>query len=174
MKTLDHHLKPQKSNKILIRVIIYSAIVIVIIIAWFLLASKVKSIQITQLQDVDKYQKDIEEKYQERLANSDKDAYDLAMIGKTLVDKNHINLGLLALLEAMKKDDHYRDIYLYTSKVYFDLGEFDKALEILQKTQDIDPLYPETQLLMAKTYEELGDVENAKLCYDKYKDFSKD
>lgn len=153
--------------------IIYGAIIIMVIIAWFLLASKVRSIKAYEMRDIDKYQKEITAKYQDRLAKSDKNAYDLAMIGKTLIEKNQTDLALLALLEAMKRDEYYRDIYLYTAQVYFDLGNYNKGLELAQKTQDIDPLYPQTQILLAKTYEKLGNANATKLCYDKAKDFER-
>lgn len=173
MNLLDHYLKPKKSNKLLIRAIIYSVIVIAIIIAWFLLASKVRSIYAYEAADLDKSLREVKDKYQERLTKSDKNVYELTLSAKELVEKGRSDLATIILSEALKRDEHYRDLYLYTAKVYFDLGDYRKALEILEKTQDIDPLYPQTQLLMAKTHEALGDVENAKLCYDKYEDFSK-
>lgn len=173
MNTLDHRLKPKKSNKHMIRIIIYSAIIVAVIIFWFILASKVKSIRAQNSNSSEKVIQEIEAKYQERLTKSDKSVYDLAMIGKNLVEANRISLGLVALLEATKRDPNYRDIYLYTAKVYFDIGEYNKALDLAQKTQDIDPLYPQTQLLMAKIYERLGNAELAKLCYDKAKDFER-
>lgn len=137
--------------------------------------------------------------YTNILAETDKPADTLLFEGINLIKKNQIDVALLTLEEAVKRDTNYRDAALYTGYTYLRLAQEDpnlsagrqdsrsnssnnslsirdslaKAKEYLEKARGIDPLYAKTHEYLAIVYNLLGDSQNANLSSQRAQDFSK-
>lgn len=159
----------QHNLKIIIYIILLSAIVVL----WFLTADKARSLKNSYLSQAQENAREIAVSYEQKLAQSPKDAIELGVFGENLVNKGYTNFGLLALEEAIKRNGDIRDLNLYTAKVYFDAKNTNRAKELALKAQAIDPLYAPTYSLLGEIYTSLDDTQNAEICYNKAKDFSR-
>lgn len=161
--------KKRKNTKYLI----YTIIVIVLIILWFVCASKVKSLNNKYQKESFQLSAEITDNFSKKIANSQDDAITLGVLGENLINKGFSNFGLIALDEAMKKNSELRDLTLYAAQENFDANNIEKAKNLAIKASQIDPLYAPTFTLLGTIYESLGDTQNAQLCYNKAKDFSR-
>jgi len=160
-------------HKNLIRIVIYSLCVLVLLIFWIISIQKVKSLQKSYASENQNIENDIANNYQTKFSTLDINPLDLGLLGEKLVQNGYTEFGLIALEESLKRSQDYRDLYLYTAKVYFDQQNYQKAKEKIEESFKLDPIYAPAYELLALTYQKLGDAENAEICYNKSKDFSR-
>jgi tetratricopeptide (TPR) repeat protein len=123
-------------------------------------------------------------------------SYELTLLGKKMLETNRPQWAIIILDEASKKDSQYRDAALFAGYANLKFANdiknnpttyqlqaisyylpatsyLEKAIEYLNRAKDIDPIYDQTYELLTVAYQNLGDDKNAALCYNKFKEFSK-
>lgn len=157
----------------LIRLIAYTLCILALLIFWIISIQKVKSLKKSYVSENQTIENDIANNYQNKFSTLDINPLDLGLLGEKLIDSGYTKFGLIALEESLKRSQDYRDLYLYTAKVYFDQANYQKAKEKIEQSFNLDPIYAPAYELLALTYQKLGDAENAKICYNKAKDFKR-
>lgn len=150
-----------------------------------------------QMNGIDQLHEGLLTNYQKKLSDSKDDAQVTLFKGISLINKKQIELGLITLEEAVKKDEKWRDSALYTGYTYLRLAqEFSnsnlqfsnesqiqnlksqtndyllKAKNYLEKARGIDPFYLKTQEYLVTVYKELNDQANLDLTNQRIADFS--
>lgn len=160
-------------HKNLIRIIVYSLCALTLLIFWIISIQKVKSLKKSYVSENQNIENDITNNYQNKFSTLDINPLDLGLLGEKLINSGYTKFGLIAMEESLKRSQDYRDLYLYTAKVYFDQGNYQKAKEKIEQSFNLDPIYAPSYELLALTYQKLGDAENAEICYNKAKDFKR-
>jgi len=161
------------SKKNLIRIIVYVLCAIAVLIFWIHTTQKVKSLHKSYQNEETQIQNELKQNFSAKIKNVNSDALSLGLAGERLVNINLPEYGLIVLNEALARSNEYRDLYLYTAKVCYDLKDYERAKELALKSTEIDPVNAPTYTLLAQIYFALGDEENSQICYNKAKDFER-
>jgi len=161
---------PKKNKYTWVKIIFYILFVLIFVAIWFISINKAHSYEKKLLDESSAISSELSQNFSEKITNIDMNALNLGLLGETLVKKGFTQYGIIALEKATTLGS-YRDLNLYTATVYFNLGNYDKALEKALAAKDIDPIYAPTYELLAQIYTSLGDTQNAEICYNKSKEF---
>lgn len=119
---------------------------------------------------------------QDKASQSQLAADELFSAGVGLAKKGMLDISLYFLKGATEKDPKWRDAAYYTGTVYLakyqtssnkDKDDLESAKKYLLRASELDPIYAPTFETLAQVYSALGDEKNAKICYNKAKDFKK-
>lgn len=172
------------------RFFIYSVLIILLGIIIFFWLEQLNHIKTASAQEITQTQEQFYLNQKNVLEKTDKNAFELFAIGKKLLDKNSLEMAKVYFEVANQKDQNYRDGTFYLAYSYLKLAEtppdyldkkmikqfsnqnMDKSLESFLKAKDLDPLYGPTYEFLSYIYNKKGDAENAKLCYNKFKQFA--
>ena len=174
--------------------------IIIIILAVILVLIARSYANSTYKKELTKFEPEIQTRwnnFHEQLKGTDLSSYELTILGKKMLESNQPEWAIIVLEKASEKDTKYRDAALFTGYAYLEIAEklknketnaqinnltmqqFDsetlnqKAIEYLNRAKDIDPIYSQTYELLTIAYQDKGDAQNAELCYNKFKEFSK-
>lgn len=171
---IKNQLRSNRNKEHTVKIILYIILISAIIIFWFLSAKSVKSLRLQFLEQSEKNTLTLKENFTKKIDTSQKDAIELGILGEKMTQKGYPQYGILILEKAIAKDASIRDLNLYTAKVYFDIGDYEKAKTLALKACDLDPLNAPTYSLLTEIYKALGDEKNSEICYNKFKHFSED
>lgn len=105
------------------------------------------------------------------------DAYSACKLGINFSKAQNDDLALLAYQKATDLDPNLRDAWVLRGQSELKnnppAGGPDKALESLQKAEEIDPINSRTYELLSIAYSQVGDTDNAKKAQEKYEYLTK-
>lgn len=120
--------------------------------------------------------------YKERV-EKETDPAKLVRLGVKWIGMENPALAVIALEKATKLEKEYRDANFYLGYARLkkcqspnskcQKKDFQKILEILNKTKDLDPIYAPTWQLLSFTYQILGEDQKAKEAKEKFEMFKK-
>lgn len=169
---------------------IYGILIILLGIGIFIWQRELAKIKSASAREITETQEQFYLNQKNALEKSNKNAFELTVTGKKMLDKNYFPAAEAYFEIATKKDPDYRDAYFYLGYAYLKITEelknketkelfdektieqfnnltMDKSLEAFLKARDLDPLYAPTYEFLAYIYNKLGNEENARLAYEK-------
>ena len=174
------HQQAQKTRKILL----YLFLAVLIASGIFFWQKELSKLRNQSTQKIAQSEEQFYNNLEQSLVDSDKNSFELIVLGKNMLDKNLIDGALVCFKVASEKDKNYRDAFFYLGYSYLKKTEKqnnnetteqeNNAKEAFLKAKDLDPLYAQTYEFLAYIYNNLGDEENAQLCYNKYQELNKE
>lgn len=179
----------KNKNSKFMQIIKWIIIVILLIIGVFGIRSYVRSQEKKEIEKYETTLAEVKNNFKKSLENSPKSSYELAVLGKKLLETNQTEWAVIVLEVASAKDPKYRDAALFAGYAYLRQAQeiqnsitknnnienyykyYKKSIEYLNKAADIDPIYPDTFRLLTIAYQNIGDMENMQTAYQKYQDF---
>ena len=106
-------------------------------------------------------------KWEEVLESIDEDKlYNLAKLGKEYVDQGYPYLAIALLEPEVGKMDEYIDGIYILGKAYYEYGQYQKSIDLLESTSSLGDLNQYIYWVLARDYFVLNDINSSSNYYD--------
>ena len=97
---------------------------------------------------------------------NDDDLFNSAKLGKKYVDEEYPYLAIVLLEPKLSKMGEYADGMYILGKAYYEYGDYNKSIDILQDISTLGDLNQYIYWILARDYYQLNDINNSIAYYD--------